>query len=129
MFNRRKFITVLSAIGTGSFFFNPTFAKKKKTMIVHQVFFWLHQPEKDLKAVIDGCEKIAQTQSVKDYHVGVPAPTARREVVDHSFHVSLTVHFDSVEDHDLYQEDPIHLEFIAQHKDKWAEVKVYDFEV
>ncbi|MFC4872869.1 Dabb family protein [Negadavirga shengliensis] len=98
-------------------------------MIVHQVFFWLHQPEKDLKAVMEGCKKISETESVKDFHVGIPADTTRREVVDHSFHISLTVYFDTLKDHDRYQEDPVHLQFIEDHKDKWAKVQVYDFEV
>ncbi|WP_084097203.1 Dabb family protein [Cyclobacterium lianum] len=98
-------------------------------MIVHQVFFWLNDPDSDLKTVMDGCRKIAQTKSVKDFKIGVPAGTSRREVVDHSFHISLTVYFDSIADHDLYQSDPVHLQFVADHKDKWSEVKVYDFEV
>ncbi|SEJ40275.1 Stress responsive A/B Barrel Domain [Cyclobacterium xiamenense] len=98
-------------------------------MIVHQVFFWLHRPEQDLNAVWEGCTKIASTESVSRYAIGKPANTARREVVDHSFHLSLTVYFDSVEAHDRYQTDPIHLKFVEDHKDKWSQVKVYDFEV
>ncbi|MEX2566447.1 MAG: Dabb family protein [Cyclobacteriaceae bacterium] len=98
-------------------------------MIVHQVFFWLHDPEKDLKAVMEGCRKISSTNTVKDFHVGVPAKTSPREVVDLSFHLSLTVYFNTIKEHDLYQEDPIHQAFIAEHKDKWKAVKVYDFEV
>lgn len=129
MLNRRKFMASLTALGFGAFISRQIHAKTHANMIVHQVFFWLHDPAKDLKTVMDGCRKIAQTKSVKDYKVGVPAGTQRREVVDHSFHISLTVYFDSIGDHDLYQTDPVHLQFVEDHKDKWSQVKVYDFEV
>ncbi len=98
-------------------------------MIVHQVFFWLQEPEKDLKAVMEGCKKIASVSSVKDYMVGVPAKTEKRDVIDHSYHIALTVHFEDLKAHDEYQEHPDHLKFIADHSQKWAKVQVYDFEV
>ncbi|EPR67483.1 Dabb family protein [Cyclobacterium qasimii] len=98
-------------------------------MIVHQVYFWLHQPEKDLNAVLDGCKKIALTKSVKSHSIGKAAATEKREVIDDSYDIALMVNFDSIEDHDDYQVDPIHLQFIEDHKDKWASVKIYDFEV
>lgn len=129
MLDRRKFMASLTALGFGAFISHQTNAKTHANMIVHQVFFWLNDPDKDLKTVMDGCKRIAQTKSVKDYKVGVPAGTQRREVVDHSFHISLTVYFDSIADHDLYQTDPVHLQFVEDHKDKWSQVKVYDFEV
>ena len=52
----------------------------------------------------------------------------KRDVIDDSYHIALTVNFKSIEDHDVYQEDPVHLHFIAEHKDKWEKVQVYDFE-
>lgn len=98
-------------------------------MIVHQVFFWLHHPEKDTEAVMDGCRKIGSLSSARDYSVGVPAKTEKRDVIDDSYHIALIVYFDDVPAHDVYQEDPDHLQFIADHKAKWAKVQVYDFEV
>ncbi|WP_162342178.1 Dabb family protein [Cyclobacterium salsum] len=129
MLTRRKFMAALSAIGLGAGIPFQSKSNPQSTMIVHQVFFWLHHPEKDMQAVWEGCKKIASTKSVKDYQLGKPAGTTRREVVDHSFHISLTVYFDNLEAHDLYQTDPIHLAFVDDHKDKWSQVKVYDFEV
>ncbi|MCC5937220.1 MAG: Dabb family protein [Lunatimonas sp.] len=98
-------------------------------MIVHQVFFWLHQPDKDLTAVMEGCKKIGSVSTAKDFSVGVPAKTPKRAVIDDSYHIALTVYFDSVSDHDVYQDHPDHLRFIEDHKAKWAKVQVYDFEV
>ncbi|MEX2595039.1 MAG: Dabb family protein, partial [Anditalea sp.] len=65
----------------------------------------------------------------KSHQVGVPAPTAKRKVIDDSYHIALIVNFTNIADHDRYQEDPEHLEFIAEHSDKWEKVQIYDFEV
>lgn len=98
-------------------------------MIVHQVFFWLKDPQNSFQPVKEGCIKIGKLQSAKSFQVGVPAPTAKREVIEDSYHIALTVNFESIADHDLYQEDPLHHEFIAEHSNKWEKVKIYDFEV
>lgn len=130
MNKRRKILAALSGLSIAAILYNPLQAKKKKnTMIVHQVFFWLHKPESDLKDVMEGCRTIGSLDSAKDYLVGVPAKTPKRDVVEDSYHIALTVYFDSMEAHDIYQEDADHLKFIDDHKHKWAKVQVYDFEV
>ncbi len=130
MNKRRKIIAALSGFSVAAFLYNPLQAKKtKKTMIVHQVFFWLHKPESDLNDVMEGCRAIGRLDSAKDYLVGVPAETPKRDVIEDSYHIALTVYFDSMEAHDIYQEDEVHLKFIVDHKHKWAKVQVYDFEV
>lgn len=98
-------------------------------MIVHQVFFWLKDPKSHLHSVMEGCKTIGKLATASSYQVGIPAPTAKREVIDDSYHIALTVNFKSIADHDLYQEDPDHLGFIAEHGDKWEKVWIYDFEV
>ena len=40
----------------------------------------------------------------------------------------LTVLFESIADHDVYQTHPLHDEFIANNKDSWASVAVHDAE-
>ena|SRR5690606_16997599 len=130
MNTRRKFMALSVGLGLGMFLPKKlTAAKAAKPMIVHQVFFWLKQPKKDLKAVMKGCKDIGKLKSAHSYQVGIPAATAKRPVIDDSYHIALTVNFKSIEDHDIYQEDPIHLEFIEQHSDKWEKVQIYDFEV
>ena len=79
--------------------------------------------------MLEGCKDIAQAESVKSYAIGKPAATEKREVIDGSYDIALMVNLESISDHDLYQEDPIHLKFIKDHKHKWASVKIYDFEV
>ena len=130
MNKRRKILTALSGLSLAAILYNPLHAKKtKKTMIVHQLYFWLHKPESDLKDVMEGCRTIGSLASANDYLVGVPAKTPKRDVIEDGYHIALTVYFDSMEAHDLYQEDEDHLKFIADHKHKWAKVQVYDFEV
>lgn len=117
-------------LGIGILLNKPLIAAKTvKSMIVHQVFFWLKNPKEDLNAVMQGCKEIGELKSAQGYQVGIPAPTAKRPVIDDSYHIALTVDFNSIADHDLYQEDPIHLKFIADHGEKWEKVQIYDFEV
>ena len=130
MNTRRKFIALFAGLGLGIFLPKKLTAKRPaKSMIVHQVYFWLKKPKKDLKDEMKGCKAIGKLKSAHSYQVGVPAATAKRDVIDDSYHIALTVNFKSIEDHDLYQDDPVHLKFIADHKDKWVKVQVYDFEV
>jgi hypothetical protein len=130
MNQRRNFLVFLSSLGLAAFLPISVFSKKpKKSMIVHQVYFWLHQPDKDLKSVMEGCRKIGSISSAKDYLVGVPAKTEKRDVIDDSYHIALTVYFEDIKSHDVYQEHPDHLKFINEHSQKWAKVQVYDFEV
>ena len=50
-----------------------------------------------------------------------------RDVVDNSYGVGLTVVLDDVKGHDVYQEHPLHKEFIARNKPNWKRVQIYDF--
>ncbi|UCS93072.1 Dabb family protein [Echinicola marina] len=126
---RRKFLNYFSLLGSGILFSNNVLAKPKKDFMIHQVYFWLKNPKRDLKSFIKGCEELIKVDSIKKAYIGQPAVTERRDVVDHSFHVSLTVHFDNIEDHNIYQLAAIHKKFIADHEDKWEKVQVYDTKI
>lgn len=69
---------------------------------------------------------LGRCKTVAKFMAGTPADTERRDVVDHSWQVSCTVFFDSLEDQAAYQSDPLHLEFIDQYSAMWSTVKVYD---
>jgi hypothetical protein len=57
-----------------------------KQKIIHQVYFWLHQ-ESDIKEFLtDAVPMLGRCKDVVQFYQGVPAPTEKREVVDHSFH-------------------------------------------
>lgn len=96
--------------------------------IVHHVFFWLKDPhsEADRKQLIEGIKRLSVIEQVKDYHIGIPASTEQRDVVDNSFSVTEMLIFDNEEDEAIYQNHPIHKKFVETHQHLWSKVLVYD---
>lgn len=96
----------------------------------HHVYFWLNedrQNESDRAVFEKGIEALLRSPNIASSHWGKPAATAERPVTDHSFDYAISVKFDSMENHDLYQEgDLIHDEFISGFKEWWAKVLVMD---
>lgn len=97
-------------------------------MVIHHVFFWLKNAssETDRNKLLDGVRSLAKISSVRQIHVGIPADTEKRDVVDNSYHVSELLFFDNLADQKAYQDDPIHLQFIANCSHLWEKVVVYD---
>ena len=73
--------------------------------------------------------KLEAIKTVKKLSIGVPAATEDRTVVDSSYQVSELMLFDNVEDQKAYQDDPIHLKFVADYSSLWTKVVVYDVDV
>jgi hypothetical protein len=96
--------------------------------LVHHVFFWLNEPEnkEHLKQLLDGLNQLIKVETIKMSHIGLPASTEERDVVDHSYSVSYIAFFDSKEDQDIYQTHPIHLKFVEENSNLWNKVAVYD---
>jgi hypothetical protein len=96
--------------------------------LVHHVFFWLKNPgsEQDRARLIEGLRTLAGIETVKGIHIGVPAQTERRDVVDASFSVSEILFFDDLAGQRAYQEHPIHQKFVADCSHLWERVVVYD---
>lgn len=96
----------------------------------HHVYFWLKEEQQgaDQRAVFEeGLEALCKSPFIASSYWGPPAATADRPVTDHSFDYALSVKFDSMENHDSYQEnDPVHDEFIDTFKEWWAKVLVMD---
>ena len=100
----------------------------EQDVLVHHVFFWLHEAESpDVKLQMEqALEELSTIKTVRYVHLGVPAATESRDVVDHSYTYSLLLFFDSKEDQDSYQVDPLHLKFIEENQHLWQKVIVYD---
>lgn len=73
-----------------------------------------------------GIQKLSAIETVRALHVGTPAPTEQRDVVDSSWDVCELMHFDSANEQQLYQDHPLHREFIANCSHLWKKVVVYD---
>ncbi|MDN3654821.1 Dabb family protein [Ferruginibacter paludis] len=99
----------------------------EKNVFIHHVYFWLNNPEnqQDRNGLIEGLKKLSAASTIQAFHIGVPAATSR-DVIDTSYSVSWLLLFKNKEDQDVYQTDPVHLNFVATCKHLWSKVVVYD---
>ena len=106
----------------------PAARKDSLPPVVHHVFFWLKSPDsaEDRAALIEGIKKLGSIETVRAIHVGVPASTEKRDVVESSYHVSELLCFDDLEGQKTYQDHPDHQQFIKDHSHLWEKVVVYD---
>lgn len=126
---RRTFLTGAVALGAAAAVSaTTTAAQTSRKQLAHHVFFWLKNPEskEDLKKLVEGLRTLEKIESVRKLHVGVPASTAKRDVVDNSYSVSELIFFDDVAGQDAYQVHPIHEKFVEQYSHLWQKVIVYD---
>jgi hypothetical protein len=127
--NRRTFVATAAALGvTAAATAMPTMEKKDKKQLVHHVFFWLKNPnsKEDQQKLIEGLRTLAKIETIRKLHIGIPASTEKRDVVDNSYHVSELMFFDDVEGQNVYQVHPLHKKFIEQCSGLWEKVLVYD---
>ena len=99
-------------------------------MFIHTVYFWLKRELTDEQRktfLEEGVNSLKNIESTTAVYTGVPANTDR-PVIDKSYDVGLTVVLQDLAAHDAYQEDQIHLDFIARFKDYWIKVQIYDAE-
>jgi hypothetical protein len=96
--------------------------------VVHHVFFWLKNPnsKEDLAKLLAGLRTLAGIDTVRGIHIGVPADTEQRGVVDASYSASEILFFDDVAGQNAYQVHPIHKQFVADCEHLWQRVVVYD---
>ena len=96
--------------------------------VVHHVFFWLKNPDskEDLAKLLAGLRTLAGIDAVRGIHIGVPADTEQRGVVDGSYSASELLFFDDVAGQNAYQVHPIHKQFVADCSHLWQRVVVYD---
>lgn len=126
---RRTFITTAAALGaaavTASAMSSPTHTPPK---LVHHVFFWLKNPDsqEDLARLLAGIRGLARIETVRGIHVGVPASTEKRDVVDNSYSASEILYFDDTAGQQAYQDHPLHKQFVAECSALWSKVVVYD---
>ena len=97
-------------------------------MLLHIVVFWLKKDlsEEELTTFENEVRSLENISSVEQLHVGKPASTTKRPVIDDSYDFCLTVMLKDLAAHDDYQEDPLHLDFIKNCSHMWEQVKIYD---
>ncbi|MGD7654769.1 MAG: Dabb family protein [Verrucomicrobiales bacterium] len=95
----------------------------------HHVYFWLkeeNQNAADRAAFEQGLDALLKSEIPVSGRWSVPAKVAERPVTDLSWDYALTVQFKDVADHDAYQVEPVHQDFLNRFKPWWAKVLVTD---
>ena len=126
--SRREFIQKSALIG-GVILTNPLEkAKMENKQIVHHVFFWLKNSGSvaDREKLLEGLRTLKAIPTIKNLRVGILASTEKREVVDTSWDVSELMFFDDLAGQKIYQDHPIHLDFVKNYSHLWQKVVVYD---
>jgi hypothetical protein len=133
MKNRRSFLKKLTA-GAVAAGLLP-FAKKASAgevrltgALVHHVFFWLKEPknESHKNQLVKALNELLKVETIKLSHIGFPAGTESRDVVDHSYSVSFLTLFGDQAGQDAYQVHPLHVKFVEENSHLWQKVIVYD---
>ena len=125
-FDRRVLLS--GGLAAGAALATPASAATDAPLLFHQVFFWLKNPgaQADREKLIAGLKALRAIDVIQQLHVGVPASTEKRDVVDNSYDVSELMVFKSVEDQKRYQDHPLHQKFVADCGHLWSKVVVYD---
>ncbi|AOS44367.1 Stress responsive A/B Barrel Domain protein [Lacunisphaera limnophila] len=125
---RRAFLATAATLGAAAAVSAAPALGATPPKLVHHVFFWLKNPDskEDLAQLLAGIRGLAAIETVRGIHVGVPASTEKREVVDNSFSASEILYFDDVAGQNAYQVHPLHQKFVAECSHLWAKVIVYD---
>ena len=121
---RRHFIASASLLAITGTATKPA-AKKP---LLHHVFFWLNNPssEEDKQQLIKGLKALKGIPTIKEIHIGTLASTEKRDVVDTSWDVSELMFFDDEAGQKVYQDHPIHVDFVKNYAHLWKKVIVYD---
>jgi hypothetical protein len=123
--SRREFVktSVVAGLAAGL----PIIEPAPKEMFVHHVFFYLKNAgnEADKAKLLEGLTKLAKCPTIKLVHIGTPAST-NRAVIERTYAYSWLCFFDSPEDEEAYQKDPIHDDFRNNYAHLWEKVVIYD---
>lgn len=132
MHKRRTFLKHVAGLSIASilpFSKNSSAGEVKlKKALIHHVFFWLKEPDnkEHRDQLVTALNELIKVNTIKLSHIGFPAGTESRDVVDHSYSVSYMVMFDDQAGQDAYQIDPIHTKFVEENSHLWNKLVVYD---
>jgi len=105
-----------------------TTAGAEDRMLSHAVYFSLKDnSEAAQDKLIAACKKyLSGHPGTISFAVGKLAPEFARDVNDRDFEVALLLVFKDKAAHDQYQQADRHQQFIAECKDNWKKVRVFD---
>jgi len=96
--------------------------------IAHCVYFTLNDNSATQQAalVAAGQKYLAPHDGIDFYAMGPRNAEMQRDVNDQDYDIALIVAFENQEFHDAYQVSEPHTQFIAEQKDNWKQVRVFD---
>jgi hypothetical protein len=97
-------------------------------MLAHNVYFALNDNSDAAKQqMIAACKQYLATHpGTVFFACGTVEPELARPVNVRDFDIALHVVFESRAAHDAYQDAPLHHQFIAENKENWKQVRVFD---
>ncbi len=103
----------------------------RQSRLAHMVYFTLKDKSPaSVERQLAACRKyLTDHPGTVLFALGTRTPDLSREVNDQEFDVGLHVVFESRAAHDQYQVHPRHVQFIAESKPFWSQVRVFDSDV
>jgi hypothetical protein len=100
-------------------------------MLSHNVYFTLtDNSEAKKQSLVAACKKYLTTHpGVVFFACGTLQQELERPVNDRGFDVALHVVFDSLASHNIYQDAPLHHQFVNENRANWKQVRVFDSQV
>lgn len=100
-------------------------------MLSHMVYFTLKDPtDAACQQLVKSCHQhLPSHDGIVFFAAGTRTPDLNRPVNDSKFHVALNVVFASREAHDAYQVSEQHQAFIAENKETWENIRIFDADV
>jgi hypothetical protein len=97
-------------------------------LLIHNVYFSLiDRSEAARQRLLDACRRyLAGHPGIVFFACGELCAALARDVNDRDWDVGLHIAFRDRAAHDFYQETEAHLAFIAENRDNWAKVRVFD---
>lgn len=97
-------------------------------MLAHNVYFALTDNSAAArKKLVEACRKyLTPHPGIVFFACGTLADELKRPVNDRDFDVGLHIVFSDQAAHDRYQDAPLHHQFVAENKENWKKVRVFD---
>jgi hypothetical protein len=126
--SRKIFISSLALIFGGLATKASSIHTMTNEQLIHHVFFWLKNPDskEDLEKLLEGLRTLSKIETVRKIHIGVPATTEKRDVVESSYAASELLFFEDLAGQKTYQDHPVHQAFVKNCSHLWEKVVVYD---
>jgi Stress responsive A/B Barrel Domain len=99
--------------------------------IAHMVYFTLKDGARaNQQKLVEACHRLLEPiPGIEFFGVGTLVADLARPVNVRDFHVGLHVVFSNRKAHDEYQVDARHQRFIAENKETWQQIRVFDCEL